>query len=148
MAENEDLDERTLKYVLKVTVVGPNDSMLYNVLSAIAEKSVDVDGIRIGSRDFRTDRSEIRTVVMSPTQNAMDVLLSLTLIGASGAIIVLESPDPELETKYRNEIREKVGSVPTRVFYSGAALSEAKREEVCQLFQDLVHEMMMSRLNK
>ena len=145
MPENNGPEKRSARYVIKVTIVGPDDSMLYQVLEAIADKSVTVDGIRIGSRDLKGRDLEVQAVVMLPTRHAMDILVSLTFKGASAAIVVLESPDPELESKHRNEIRENVGHVPTRVFYVGSELDKEKKRELLSLFHDLVNEVMATR---
>ncbi|MHA1943523.1 MAG: hypothetical protein ACW96M_03915, partial [Candidatus Thorarchaeota archaeon] len=91
------------KFLFKITVVGPDDSLLEDVLSTF-DPVVKVDGIRIVSADHSTDDSEVRAVFMSPKHAVLDILLSMTFKGASAVIIVLRDPDPELETVYRNEV--------------------------------------------
>ncbi|MFW9793723.1 MAG: hypothetical protein ACFFEE_05455 [Candidatus Thorarchaeota archaeon] len=134
------------RYLFKLTVVGPDDSLLEKVLSAFDEPVVKVDGIRIGSADIDTDDSKVKAVFMSPRHAALDILLSLTFKGASGAIIVLREPDPELETVYRNEVRENLGArVPTRVITCGTSLDEYKRNEIRHIFDDVVEEILAIR---
>ncbi len=133
------------KYLFKITVVGPEDSLLDDVLSTF-DPVVKVDGIRIVSADRSTDDSEVRAVFMSPKHAALDILLSLTFKGASAVIIVLKDPDPELETIYRNEIRENLGtSIPTRVVTVGSSLDEFKRNEIHHYFDELVDEILALR---
>ncbi len=133
------------KYLFKITVVGPEDSLLEDVLSTF-DPVVKVDGIRIVSADRSTDDSEVRAVFMSPKHAALDILLSLTFKGASAVIIVLRDPDPELETIYRNEIRENLGTgIPTRVVTVGSSLDEFKRNEIHHCFDELVDEILALR---
>jgi len=133
------------KYLFKITVVGPEDSLLEDVLSTF-DPVVKVDGIRIVSADHFTDDSEVRAVFMSPRHAALDILLSLTYRGASAVIIVLREPDPELETIYRNEIRENLGTkVPTRVVTIESSLDEFKRNEIHHCADDLIEEILALR---
>ncbi len=133
------------KFLFKITVVGPDDSLLEDVLS-IFDPVVKVDGIRIVSTEAHTDDSDIRAVFMSPKHAALDILLSLTYKGASAVIIVLRDPDPELETVYRNEIRENLGTrVPTRVVSITSTLDEFKRTEINHIFDDLIEEILAKR---
>ncbi|MFW9787640.1 MAG: hypothetical protein ACFFE2_03310 [Candidatus Thorarchaeota archaeon] len=133
------------KYLFKITVVGPDDTLLENVLSTF-DPVVKVDGIRIVSADHTTDDSEVRAVFMSPKHAALDILLSLTFKGASAVIIVLRDPDPEIETVYRNEIRENLGAkVPTRVCTIGPSFDEFKRAEVHHTFDELIEEILAQR---
>jgi hypothetical protein len=133
------------KYLFKITVVGPEDSLLEDVLSTF-DPVVKVDGIRIGSTDLLTDDSEIRAVFMSPKHAALDILLSLTFKGANAAIIVLREPDPELETVYRNEVRENLGTkIPTRVVTVESGIDEFKRTEIHHTFDDLIEEILVLR---
>jgi hypothetical protein len=44
------------------------------------------------------EKTDVKTLFMSPKHSALDILLSVTFAGASGAIIVLKEPDPEMET--------------------------------------------------
>ena len=133
------------KFLFKITVVGPDDLLLEDVLSTF-DPVVKVDGIRIVSADHSTDDSDVRAVFMSPKHAALDILLSLTFKGASAVMIVLREPDPELETVYRNEIRENLGTkVPTRVCTIGASLDEYKRTEIHHTFDELMEEILALR---
>ncbi len=134
------------RYLFKITVVGPDDSLLEEILEVFGTKVVSVDGIRIGAAGLETDDTKIRTLIMSPQDSALDVLLSMTYAGANAVIIVLREADPEVEAHYRNEVRENVGSsVPTRVAVVGERLDEQKRNEMSRLFTELVEEILQSR---
>jgi hypothetical protein len=133
------------KFLFKITVVGPDDVLLEDVLSTF-DPVVKVDGIRIVSADTSTDDSDIRAVFMSPKHAALDILLSMTFKSASAVIIVLREPDPELETVYRNEIRENLGTkVPTRVCTVGSTLDEFTRAEIHHTFDELIEEILVMR---
>ena len=130
------------KYLFKITVVGPDDVLLENTLSTF-DPVVKVDGIRIVSADRSTDDSEVRAVFMSPKHEALDLLLSLTFKGASAAIIVLRDPDPDLETVYRNEVRDNLGAkIPTRTVTIGSSIDEFKRNEIHHVFDELIDEIL------
>lgn len=133
------------RYLFKLTVVGPDDSLLEDVLSTF-DPVVKVDGIRIVSAEHSTDSSDVRALFMSPKHAALDILLSLTFKGASAVIIVLREPDPELETMYRNEIRENLGArVPTRIVTVGSVLDKYKRTEIHHTFDELIEEILAKR---
>lgn len=133
------------KYLFKITVVGPDDTLLEDVLSTF-DPVVKVDGIRIVSAVHSTDDSNVRAVFMSPKHSVLDILLSLTFKGASAVMIVLKDPDPELETIYRNEIRENLGTkVPTRVVTIGSSIDEFKRNEIHHTFDRLIEEILFLR---
>ncbi|MBY8996125.1 MAG: hypothetical protein KGD60_00240 [Candidatus Thorarchaeota archaeon] len=133
------------KYLFKITVVGPDDSLLEDVLSTF-DPVVKVDGIRIVSADHSTDDSDVRAVFMSPKHAVLDILLSLTFKSASAVIIVLRGSDPELETIYRNEIRENLGTkIPTRVVTVESALDKFKRTEIHHIFDELMEEILAQR---
>ena len=133
------------KYLFKITVVGPDDSLLEDVLSTF-DPVVKVDGIRIVSAGHSTDESDVRAVFMSPKHAALDILLSMTYKGASAVIIVLRDADPQLETIYRNEIRENLGTkVPTRIVTIESALDEYKRTEIHHTFDELIEEILAQR---
>jgi len=133
------------KFLFKITVVGPDDSLLEDVLSTF-DPVVKVDGIRIVSAEHSTDDSEVRAVFMSPKHAALDILLSLTFKGASAVIIVLRDPDPEIETVYRNEIRDNLGiKVPTRICTIGSTLDEFKRAEIHHTFDELIEEILAQK---
>ncbi len=132
-------------YLFKITVVGPDDMLLEDVLSTF-DPVVKVDGIRIVSADHSTVDSNVRAVFMSPKHSVLDILLSLTFKGASAVMIVLKDPDPELETIYRNEIRENLGTkVPTRVVTIGSSIDEFKRNEIYHTFDRLIEEILFLR---
>jgi len=133
------------KYLFKITVVGPEDALLEDVLSTF-DPVVKVDGIRIVSAGHSTDDSDVKAVFMSPRHAALDILLSMTYKGASAVIIVLRDPDPEIEAVYRNEIRENLGTkVPTRVVTIGSSLDKFKRNEIHHTFDDLIEEILAQR---
>jgi len=133
------------KFLFKITVVGPDDSLLEDVLSTF-DPVVKVDGIRIVSADHSTDDSDVRAVFMSPKHAALDILLSMTFKGASAVIIVLRDADPQLETVYRNEVRKNLGAkIPTRVVTVGSALDEYKRTEIHHTFDELIEEILAQR---
>ncbi|TFF91972.1 hypothetical protein EU545_02420 [Candidatus Thorarchaeota archaeon] len=134
------------RYLFKITVVGPDDSLLEQVLSTFNDPVVSVDGIRIGSTDVDLDSSEVHAVFMSPRHSALDILLALTFKGASGVLIVLKEADPQIETVYRNEIRETLGSnIPTRTVVIDSQLDEFKKNEIHHIFDEVIAEIMEKR---
>ncbi|MGY5859919.1 MAG: hypothetical protein RTU63_11170 [Candidatus Thorarchaeota archaeon] len=134
------------KYLFKITVVGPDDKLLEEVLSTFDDPVVAVDGIRIGSTEVDTDTSEIHAVFMSPKHSALELLLTLTYKGASAVIIVCKDADPEIETIYRNEIRENLGTgVPTRVVKIDLPLDEFMTNEIHHVFDELIEEILEKR---
>lgn len=134
------------KYLFKITVVGPDDKLLEAVLSTFDDPVVAVDGIRIGSTEIDTDTSEIHAVFMSPKHSALDILLTLTYKGASAVLIVCPSADPEIETIYRNEIRENLGTgVPTRILQVELPLDDFKKNEIHHICDEIVEEILEKR---
>lgn len=132
-------------YLFKITVVGPDDMLLEDVLSTF-DPVVKVDGIRIVSADHSTDDSNVRAVFMSPKHAVLDILLSLTYKGASAVMIVMKDSDPELETIYRNEIRENLGTkVPTQVVTIGSGIDEFKRAEIHHTFDEIIEEILSKK---
>jgi hypothetical protein len=130
------------RYLFKITVVGPEDKLLEELLSAFDDPVVAVDGIRIGSTEVDFDSSEVHAVFMSPRHSAMDILLALTYRGASGVIIVLREADPELETVYRNEIRDSLGTkIPTAVVEIGSGLDNFKIQEIRHVVDEMIAEI-------
>ena len=110
---------------------------------------VAVDGIRIGSTEIDTDTSEVRAVFMSPRHSALDILLTLTYKGTRAVIIVDEDADPEIETIYRNEIRENLGTgIPTRVVHVTLPLDEFKKNEIHHIFDEVVEEILEKKTKK
>ena len=86
---------------------------------------------------------------MSPKHSALDILLTLTYKGASAVIIVCKDADPDVETIYRNEIRENLGTgVPTRVIQVTLPLDDFKRNEIHHLFDDVVEEILTKKTKK
>ncbi len=134
------------RYSFKITIVGPDDELLEGVLTALMDQTIVVDGIRIGSADMKTLDSDVRALIMSPKDTAMDLLFSLSYKGATAALIVLPESTPELETKYRNDVRENLGErYPTRVFTADGRLDQTKCAELAEIFRDLVGEMLEQR---
>ncbi len=131
------------RYHFKITVVGPEDPLLERVLAVFDEQVVAIDGIRIGATKLELADSNVGTLFMSPEHAALDILLSLTFKGAKGVIIVLRDPDPQLETVYRNDIRDNLGEgIPTRVICLGDDLDEFKRTEIQSVLDDLLREIL------
>lgn len=136
------------RYLFKITVVGPDDKLLEGVLSVLSTEVVAVDGIRISSAAVTVEKTDVKTLFMSPKHSALDILLSVTFAGASGAIIVLKEPDSEMETLYRNEVREKIGpGVPTRVIAIGSGLDDFKRNEIAVLLDEMVGEILSDKIH-
>lgn len=134
------------RYLFKITVVGPDDALLETVLSTLNDPVVSVDGIRIGSTDVDFDSSEVHAVFMSPRHSALDILLALTFKGASGAVIVLKEADPQIETMYRNEVRENLGpNIPTRTVIVDSGLDKFKQTEIHHVFDEVIGEILELR---
>ncbi|MGY5880010.1 MAG: hypothetical protein RTV31_07150 [Candidatus Thorarchaeota archaeon] len=130
-------------------MVGPDDKLLEEVLSTFDDPVVAVDGIRIGSTEIDTDTSEIHAVFMSPKHSALDILLTLTYKGASAVIIVCKDADPEIETIYRNEIRDNLGTgTPTRVVQVSLPLDDFKKNEIHHIFDEVVEEILEKKTKK
>ena len=136
------------RYLFKITVVGPDDKLLEQVLSVLSEEVIAVDGIRISSAAVTVKKTDVKTLFMSPKHSALDILLSVTFAGASGAIIVLKEADPEMETLYRNEVRDEIGTgVPTRVIVIGSGLDDFKRNEIAVLLDEMVEEILSAKMH-
>jgi hypothetical protein len=136
-------EKQKSRYLFKVTVVGPDDRLLEQVLSVFNEQVMSVDGIRIGAAKIEREDSDVQTLFMSPKHSALDILLSLTYKGATGVIIVLKDADPEIETMYRNEVRENLGEgLPTRVICVGSDIDDFKRNEIHNLLDELMDEIL------
>lgn len=146
MPDQNATQKKRSKYLFKITVVGPDDKLLEAVLSTFEDPVVAVDGIRIGSTEVDTDTSEIHAVFMSPKHAALDILLTLTYKGASAVIIVCKDVDPEIETIYRNEIRENLGTgIPTRVIQVDIPIDKFKRNEIHHLTDEIIEEILEKR---
>jgi hypothetical protein len=138
--------KRKAKYLFKVTVVGPDDSLLDEVLRVINENVVSIDGIRIGSTEIEAEGTDVRAVTMSPKHTALDVLLTVTFTGAKGALIIMKEPDPEIESIYRKEISEKLGSeIPTRIVFVGDKIEDYQKNEVIYNLGEIVEEILEKR---
>lgn len=149
MPTEKKTSKKIKKYLFKITVVGPDDKLLMDVLSLFDDPVVAVDGIRIGSTEVDFDTSEVHAVFMSPRHSALDVLLALTYKGASGVIIVLMEPDLEIETLYRNEVRENLGTeTPTRIITTGSSIDRFKQTEIHHIFEDVVMEILELKTKK
>lgn len=86
---------------------------------------------------------------MSPRHSALDILLTLTYKGTRAVIIVVEDADPEIETIYRNEIRENLGAgIPTRVVHVKLPLDEFKKNEIHYIFDEIVEEILEKKLKQ
>jgi hypothetical protein len=134
------------RYLFKITVIGPEDKLLEQVLSVFNQNIVAVDGIRIGAGDLEMEETDVRALIMSPQHAAMDILLSVTYKGASGAMIVLKESDPEIETIYRNEIRQNIGAgIPTRTVIIDSDIDDFKKQEIVHLFEGIVEEILELR---
>ncbi|MHA2423697.1 MAG: hypothetical protein ACXAEF_02855 [Candidatus Thorarchaeota archaeon] len=148
MAEKKESKEtkKQKRYLFKVTVVGPDDALLEKVLAVVNENVVAVDGVRIGTADVETDDSSVRAVTWSPRHTALDVLLSVTFAGANAVVIVLSDEDTELESIYRKEIDEHLGSdTPTRVLTVGSGIDDFKQHEIINMFEELFEEVLQSK---
>ncbi|RDE11730.1 MAG: hypothetical protein C4K49_11415 [Candidatus Thorarchaeota archaeon] len=137
--------ESRSRYLFKITVLGPEDTLLEEVLQVFSKRVVTVDGISISAADRATDGSDVKALIMSPKHDALDIMLSLTYKGANAAIIVLREADPEVEKHYRNEVRVKAGGLPTRVFSVGSDFNETKRCEILRTLDSLLEEILASR---
>ncbi len=138
--------KKKAKYLFKVTVVGPDDSILDDVLRVINENVVTIDGIRIGNTEIEAEGTDVRAVTMSPKHTALDVLLTVTFTGAKGVLIIMKEPDPEIESIYRNEIREKLGDdIPTRIVFVGDEIEEYQKNELIYNLGELVEEILEKR---
>ncbi|MGY5862551.1 MAG: hypothetical protein RTU09_09305 [Candidatus Thorarchaeota archaeon] len=136
------------RYLFKITVVGPDDKLLEDVLGVLSAEVIAVDGIRISSAAVTVEKTDVKTLFMSPKHSALDILLSVTFTGASGAIIVLKEADPEMETLYRNEVREEIGAgVPTRVITIGSGMDDFKRNEIAVLLDEMVEEILDAKVH-
>lgn len=136
---------KKMRYLFKIVVIGPDDSLLGQVLHAFSEEVIEVDGIRISAAGHKTDDSDVKALIMSPAYSALDLMLSLSFKGAAGAIIVLPEPDEETECMYRSEVKINAGDLPARVLTVGSALTDEKRKEIVRLLNDMLEEMVSSR---
>jgi hypothetical protein len=136
------------RYLFKITVIGPDDFLLREVLHALSEKVIEVDGIHVTSAGHKTDKSDVKALIMSPAYSALDLMLSLTFKGAGGVIIVLRETDEETECMYQSEAKLNAGDVPTRTLIVGPALTDEKRKEIIRLLNDMLEKMVSAREHK
>jgi len=140
--ENGKDESKKQRYLFKITVVGPEDSLLEDVLSVINEDVISIDGIRITATSHETDKLEVQAVTMSPQHSALDSMESMTFTGANAVLIILPVADIETETIYRNKIRENLGTgTPTRVCIIGSKMTKPKREEIAHCFDEMLEEL-------
>jgi len=136
------------RYLFKVAVVGPEDALLEQVLAVVNQSAVAVDGIRIGTTSMETNGSNVQAVTWSPRHSVLDILLSVTYSGANAVVIVLRDTDPEIESIYRNEILEHLGSeTPTRILTVGSGIDKFKEHEILSMFEELFQEVLESKKN-
>jgi len=133
------------RYLFKITVIGPDDFLLKEVLHAFSEKVVEVDGISISAAGHKTGNSDVEALIMSPAYSALDVMLSLTFKGASGVIVALREPDELTELAYRNKAKSNAGDVPTRALSVGPGLTDEKRKEIVRLLNEMLEEIVTAR---
>ncbi len=144
----KDESKKRKRYLFKVTVVGPEDAILEQVLAVVNQNAVAVDGIRIGTTNMDTKGSNVRAVTWSPRHSALPILLDVTYSGANAVVIVLKDKDPEIEAIYREEICEHLGSrTPTRLLTVGSDIDEFKRHEILNMFEELFQEVLESKDN-
>ncbi|MHA1637973.1 MAG: hypothetical protein ACTSUO_05250 [Candidatus Thorarchaeota archaeon] len=130
------------KYIFKITVIGPEDRLLEDVLRVINEDVVAIDGIRFTARSLETENLVVQTLTMAPQQSALDAMESMTFTGANAVLIVLDDADPKTETIYRNKIREHLGSgIPTRVCIIPKKMTREKKKEIARCFDEMVEEL-------
>ena len=149
MTSEEPPRQKKTRYIFKITVVGPDDGLLREVLAILNENVVTVDGVTIGSTRVELEESRVSTVMMSPGRSAMNLMLSLTFKGANAVIIALREADPQVEAHFRNEIREALGTGrPTRVFLGGTRINKRKKEELLSLLNEIAAELVSERQAK
>ena len=140
--------KKSKRYLFKVTVVGPEDALLEQVLAVLNQSAVAVDGIRIGTTSMETNGSKVRAVTWSPRHSALDILLGVSYAGANAVVIVLRDTDPEIEAIYRNEIIEHLGSgTPTRILMVDSGIDKFKQHEILSMFEELFQEVLESKKN-
>ncbi|MEM2143218.1 MAG: hypothetical protein QXS20_00130 [Candidatus Thorarchaeota archaeon] len=148
MSHDEALGGREQKqrFVFKITVLGPDDELLKSVLEGINKQTLSVNGIVIGSTKVELEQSDVSTLMMSPSQSAHRLLLSLTFRGAHAALIVMREPDPVEEATYRNQVRREIGTdVPVRVFVTGQRLTKRKIDDMLIILNELADELVSER---
>ena len=130
------------RYLFKITVIGPKDKLLEDVLKVINEDVIAIDGVRITATSLETDDLEVKTVTMAPKHSALDAMEAMTFTGANAVLIILDEADPKTETIYRNKIRENLGSgVPTRVCVISDMMTSEKKAEIAGCFNEMVEEL-------
>lgn len=133
------------RYIFKITVIGPADHLLEDVLRVINENVVAIDGVRFTATSLETDDFEVKTLTMAPQQSALDALEALTFTGANAVLIILDEANPKTETIYRNKIRENLGGgIPTRVCIISETMTTEKKDEIARCFNEMVEELTSS----
>ncbi len=111
------MSKKKKKYLFKITVDGPNDSLNQDVLKIITQSYVQIHGLGIYETTKETDNERINTVIMSPKHDAMHFMLSLSYKRSSGALIVLENKHKDKEQNYRERVIKNAGDIPTRIIH-------------------------------
>ncbi len=144
--DTDSVDEKG-SFAFKITVVGPDDDLVMNVLSVLNEQVISLDGIRISSAQVETDDSDVRMLLMSPKHSALDVLLGVTFRGASAALIVMPEKNPDIEEVYRNEIKDEIGKeTPVKVIIcESSRVDEFTRNEIAYALDELVGRLLDAR---
>jgi hypothetical protein len=145
--ENSDSTNEKGRFAFKITVVGPDDDLVMDVLRVLNEQVISLDGIRISSAQVETDDSDVRMLLMSPRHSALDVLLGVTFRGASAALIVMPEEDSDIESVYRKEIEEEIGEgTPVKVIIcESSCVDDFKRNEIAYALDELVGRLLESR---
>ncbi|TXT57485.1 MAG: hypothetical protein BAJATHORv1_10187 [Candidatus Thorarchaeota archaeon] len=133
------------RFLFKITLLGPDEDLLEEVVRIFNKDLVSVDGISIGSIERESHGADVRAVFMFSKHSALDILLTMTYTGAHGAMVVLEKTDPDLEAKYKNKVKEKIGSVPCRLLILDEPLDDDERKRIISAFEGLVEELLTTR---
>ena len=103
--------QRDYRFLFKIVVTGPDDYLNDKVLRLISYSKVMVDGI--GVHVGGVPSKSVRTTYWSPQKDAFKILISLSYQGAKGALIVSSKENKESAVRYRTEIKERCGNIPT-----------------------------------
>lgn len=145
-SEDSDSTDNRGRFAFKITILGPDDDLVMDVLRVLNEQVISLNGIRISSAQVETDDSDVRMLLMSPRHSALDVLLGVTFRGASAALIVMPEVDRDIEEVYRNEIKEEIGEeTPVRVIICESGIDEFKRNEIAYALDELVGNILDAR---
>ncbi|MBD3406345.1 MAG: hypothetical protein GF411_09565 [Candidatus Lokiarchaeota archaeon] len=138
-------DRKGQRFLFKISLMGPDESLLEEVVRIFNKDLVSIDGISIGSVKRESHGADVKAVFMFSKHSALDILLTLAYTGAHGAMIVLESPNPELESEYRNRVRENIGTVPCRLLVLDSPLDKEESKRIIDAFENLVEELLEAR---